>query len=106
MALRHPMLPLGYPGAPSADPGIIRILEHQFPPDDPGWERELHNFLGESCRDLCHDDGAELVEAASLALARVHLARNDRAGAREVLQGLRDRAATFTRPPDLAGVQL
>jgi HEAT repeat protein len=106
MAIRHTQLPLAYPGAPAADASIIRLLEHQFPPGDAGWERELHHFLTERCQDLRHAHGAELFEAAALALARVFLTRGDRAGARDALQALRDRAASFTRVPELPNVHL
>lgn len=106
MALRHTSLPLPYPGAPVADSGIIRLLEHQFPSGDAGWERELHHFLTERCLDIRHADGAELFESAALALARVHLARGDRSGARDALQALRDRAATCTRVPELPNLHL
>lgn len=106
MALRRSSLPLPYAGAPCADAGLIRILEHQFPTGDAGWERELHHFLNERCRDVRHADGVALMQAAALALMRSHLARNDRTGARNVLLALRDRAASFTRVPDIASVLL
>ena len=106
MALRHTALPLAYPGALVAEPDIIRLLEHQFPAGDAGWERELHHFLDERCHDVKHAWGAELFESAALALARVHLARGDRAGARDALQALRDRAAGFSRVPELPNLHL
>ncbi len=106
MALRNTALPLAYPGAPAADASIIRALESHFPPGDPGWERELHHFLTERCTDLRHAHGAEIFEAAALALARAILARGDRSGARDALQTLRDRAATFTRVPELPNLHL
>lgn len=106
MALRHTSLPLAYSGAPVADAGIIRSLEHQFPPGDAGWERELHHFLTERCHDIRHADGAELFEAACLAMVRVHLSRGDRSGARDALQALRDRAATYSRVPELPNLHL
>lgn len=106
MAFRQSALPLPYPGAPCADAEIVRALENNFPPGDAGWERELHNLLTERCRDVRHAAGAELVEAAALALARVHLGRSDRAGARQALQAFRDRAAGFSRVPSLPNVLL
>lgn len=106
MALRCSALPLAYPGAPSADAGIIGILEAQFPPGDVGWERELHQFLHERCANLPHADGVALFEAAALALSRVHLARNERVAAREALQGIWDRSLGFTRQADLPGIVL
>ncbi|MDP2307615.1 MAG: HEAT repeat domain-containing protein [Pseudomonadota bacterium] len=106
MSLRHTSLPLAYPGAPVADAGIIRSLEHQFPAGDAGWERELHHFLTERCHDIRHADGAELFEAACLAMVRVHLSRGDRSGARDALQALRDRAATYSRVPELPNLHL
>lgn len=106
MALRHSALPLPYPGAPCADAGVIRILEAQFPPGDVGWERELFQFLHERCTDLPHADGAALFETAALALARVHLARDERDEARVTLQRIREKAAGFTRTPDLPNVLL
>jgi tetratricopeptide (TPR) repeat protein len=106
MALRHTSLPLPYPGALVAEPDIIRVLESQFPPGDAGWERELHHFLTERCGDVRHAWGAEIFEIAALSLARVHLARGERAAARDALQALRDRAATFSRVPELPGLHL
>lgn len=106
MALRNTVLPLSYPGALVAEPGIIRLLEHLFPPGDAGWERELHHFLGERCQDIKHAFGAEIFESASLALARVHLARGDRPAARDALQALRDRAGAFSCVPAIANLHL
>ena len=101
MALRATSLPLAYPGAPHADPELLRTLASLFPAGDVGWERELHQFLGERVRDVHHARGAEIFEAAVLALAQVHLGRRDRLGARNVLAAQRDRLASFARTPDL-----
>lgn len=106
MALRHSSLPLPYPGAPCAEPAVVRTLEARFPPGDPAWERELFELTHHRARDLSHADGAALYEAAALALARVHLARHERPQAREVLLSLRDRAAAFPRAPDLPNLAL
>ncbi|MFZ5481343.1 MAG: HEAT repeat domain-containing protein [Myxococcota bacterium] len=106
MALRHTTLPLPYPGAPCADPGLVRLLQNQFPAGDPGWERELHHFLSERCTDVRDADGVALVEAAALALARAHLARDDRGGARDQLVAFRGRAASFGRAADLPTLML
>lgn len=106
MALRHTALPLPYPGALVAETDVIRLVEHQFPAGDAGWERELHHFLAERCADTRHAWGAELFECAALALARVHLVRGDRAAARDLLQAMRDRAAAFSRVPELPNLHL
>ena len=106
MALRHTSLPLPYPGALVAEPDVIRLLEHQFPSADAGWERELHHLLTERCADVRHAHGAELFETAALALARVEIARGARATARESLHTLRDRAVGFTRVPELPNLHL
>jgi tetratricopeptide (TPR) repeat protein len=100
-ALRAARLPVYYPGAPLADSSLIRLLEAHFPPGDPGWERELHHLLTERVADVRHAHGASFYEGAVLAYARAVLRRDDRPSARVVLQSARDRAAGFTRVPDL-----
>jgi len=94
MALRHTSLPLPYPGASAADRSVIRTLEGVFPPGDAGWERELHQFIHERAHDVAPGT-AGLLEAAGLALSRVHLARGERKGARDAVQRVFDRLAAF-----------
>ena len=106
MALRHTRLPLPYPGAPSADRGLVRLLEGHFPAGDPGWERELSHFLNERCLDLRRDEGGELIESAARAWMRSRLARGDRHGARAMLASVRDRVLAFAHPPSLYSLQL
>lgn len=95
MAMRNTTLPLPYPGAPAMDAGTVRVMESLFPADDVGWERELHHLLHERSAALSDPDAARLYETASLSLARVHLARNERPSARQALVHARDRALSM-----------
>lgn len=106
MALRSTSLPTPYPGAPIAERSLFRALEGLFPTGDAGWERELVHFLSERCPDSRHVDGADLMEAAGLALVRCRLTNGDRIGARAALVDLRQRIAGFTLPPDLPALTL
>lgn len=106
MAMRHSRLPLAYPGAPCAEAGVIRSLEAAFPPGDAGWERELFELTHRRADDLNSAEAVALYEAAGLALARLHLARNDRPEARETVQRLLQRAATFPTPSELPRLTL
>lgn len=103
LAFRNTALPLPYPGASAADRSVVRTLEAEFPPGDAGWERELHLFLHERCRD---GGMPGLVEAAGRALARVHLGRGERKGAREAVQRVFDRVGGFTTPHELPELTL
>jgi HEAT repeat protein len=106
VALRATRLPVDYPGFPHAEPSLFRTLEALFPAGDAGWERELHRLLHERVTSLRHPEGVALYEAAALALARVHLTRDDRRAAREVLVALRDRTAGMAAVADLPELTL
>ncbi|GDX78285.1 hypothetical protein LBMAG42_00960 [Deltaproteobacteria bacterium] len=103
MAWRSTRLPLAYPGAPAASSDLVRLLEAQFPVGDVGWERELADFLAERVPNIRHP-GGDIAIAAVLALVRVRLHHGDRAGARDALASLRDRATGWAVPPDLSPV--
>lgn len=102
MGWRATRFPLPYAGAPAPTVDIVSLMESRFPPGDPGFERELVTFLEERVTDVKHAAGSEAVTAALLALVRCRLHNGDRAGARDAVYGLRDRAAGWAYPPDLA----
>lgn len=106
MALRHSRMPLAYPGAPCAEPGVVRSLEAAFPPGDAGWERELFELTHHRATDLNSAEATALYEAAGQALARVHLGRGERPEARETVQRLLHRAAAFPTAADLPQLTL
>ncbi len=97
-ALRAVRLPVPYPGAPTADPDLIRSLGSLFDPEDPGWERELRDLLGERITDARSPRALALVEAAGLAYAEVFLARGERQEAAESIRALVDRGKAFACP--------
>ena len=106
MAWRATLLPLAYAGAPGPTADLVRLMEARFPAGDPGFERELMNFLEERVTDIRHTLGGDIVVATALALARCRLATYDRRGARDGLRALADRAAGWSVPPDLSEIQL
>jgi HEAT repeat protein len=105
-ALRAVRLPVPYPGAPTADPDLIRSLEGLFEADDAGWERELRDLLEERIRDARSSQAMALVEAAGLAYARVFLARGERQEAAEMLATLVKRSRAFAHPGLMAELRL
>lgn len=106
MAWRATSLPLAYSGAPGPTVELVRLMEARFPPGDPGWERELMNFMEERVTNVRHPLGGEIVVATALALARCRLGNADRRGARDALRAATDRASGWSVPPDLAELHL
>jgi|GEM_PF-1036291 len=91
-ALRGLRCPAPIPLRSLPDAELVRSLVRMSPPGDPALERDLRAFLDEGVTDVTDAREAELVELASVELARVLLRRGDRHGAREGLAAALDRA--------------
>ncbi len=100
MAFRGVSLPLPYPGYPSIDRSLLKLMEHQFPTGDLGWERELTLFLEERTRDLRDDGSLEWLVEAAMARTRLRLCRHERVSARDGLRSVRSRVRTATTTLD------
>lgn len=94
-ALRGTRLPQQVPTATQPTASLIHTLASLFPPADDAWERELIHFLGESVTDVGNQEELAMVEAAGVALANVHLDRNDREQAHTGLVELVERCRGF-----------
>jgi tetratricopeptide (TPR) repeat protein/HEAT repeat protein len=94
-AFKRARLPAGWPGAPLPDPESLRGLALALA-DAEAWEAELARFLDEQVEDVCTSDGAQLVEAVGLALARSRVERGRRREARDGLSSLLGRFHAFT----------
>lgn len=93
-AFRRVRLPLAYPGAPCFDPELLRSLRPAFA-DDDAWERELERFLQEQVQDVTDAEGAALVVAVGMQLARSRVRRGRRRQAREALSQLHAACRTY-----------
>ena len=94
-ALRGTRLPQRVPTATQPTSALITTLASLFPPADDAWERELIHFLSESVTDVGSHEELAMVEAAGVALANVHLDRNDREQAHTGLVELIERCRGF-----------
>jgi len=94
-AFRGARLPQTVPTVfqPSSD--LIKTLSSLFPKGDDAWERELTHFLNEAVTDVGSYEELSTVELAGVALAQVHLDRQDRSQAHAVLVDLLERARGF-----------
>jgi HEAT repeat protein len=97
-AFRRTVLPLPWPGAPLFGAEGLRSLERAFV-DEEAWEDELTSFLDDRVGDVRSTSGADLVVAASRALAASRIRRGQRSAAREALAGLVTRSHGFTHAP-------
>jgi HEAT repeat protein len=86
-AFRRTRLPRAYPGAPIVAPEVLTSLSRTLH-DAEDWERELRRFLDERVHDITDSEGAAVVEAVTVQLARSLVERGRRTEAREVLQEL------------------
>ncbi len=105
-ALRAVRLPLPYPGAKSADPDLLSSLDRLFEPQDAAWERELRDLLNQRVRDAHTPPELDLISAAAQAYARIYLDRGDRSEARQLLEELLYRSASFAQQGLLAELRL
>jgi tetratricopeptide (TPR) repeat protein len=74
---------------------LVHTLSTLFPKGDDAWERELTHFLDEAVTDVASFDELDMVEAAGIALAQIHLDRHNRQDAHRVLVNLLERARGF-----------
>jgi HEAT repeat protein len=86
-AFRRTRLPRAYPGAPIVAPEVLSSLSRTLH-DAEDWERELRRFLDERVHDITDGEGAAVVEAVTVQLARSLVERGHRTEARDVLQDL------------------
>ncbi len=105
-ALRSSRTPLPFAGARVLSADGLRVLERLFPTGDRGWEQELHSFLEDRVSDIRTPQGAELYEAAVLALSRILLAQNARVELRNLLVQSIERARSFALAQGLSGMTL
>jgi len=94
-AFRGTRLPQTVPTVFQPTASMVQTLARLFPKGDDGLERELIHFLDESVSDVNSHDELGMVEMAGVALAGVHLDRNDRNQAHTVLVDLLERARGF-----------
>ena len=94
-AFRGVRLPETIPTVYAPAANLIQTLAGLFPNGDDGWERELIHFLDEAVSDAGNYDELNMIEMAGVALAKVHLERNDRTAAHTVLVDLLERSRAF-----------
>ena len=94
-AFRSTRLPQTVPTVYQPTAEMVNILATLFPEGDDAWERELIHFLNEAVKDVANHDELAMVESAAVALATVHLARNDRSQAHSILVDMLERARGF-----------
>jgi tetratricopeptide (TPR) repeat protein len=94
-AFRGARMPQNVPTVFQPTPALVTTLAGLFPKADDAWERELTHFLSESVVDVSSYDELQTVELAGVALAQVHLDRQDRTEAHRVLVDLLERARGF-----------
>jgi tetratricopeptide (TPR) repeat protein/HEAT repeat protein len=94
-AFRGARMPQTVPTVFQPSPGLVNALAGLFPKGDDAWERELTHFLSESVTDVGNYDELNTFELANVALAQVHLDRNDRTEAHRVLVDALERARAF-----------
>ncbi|MEC9388863.1 MAG: HEAT repeat domain-containing protein [Myxococcota bacterium] len=94
-AFRGARLPQSVPTVFQPSAALVTTLAGLFPKGDDAWERELIHFLTEAVTDVVSYEELSTVELAGVALAQVHLDRQDRTEAHSVLVDLLERARGF-----------
>ncbi|TNE92470.1 MAG: hypothetical protein EP330_02095 [Deltaproteobacteria bacterium] len=93
-AFRTQRFPLDWPGAPCLESAVLSKIRPAFTtPED--YEKELARFLEERVQDVCSEREANVVTAATRALAHSLRERGRRSEAREVLTSLIGRSGVF-----------